>query len=162
MVDEGVEELGTRGLGQVVAPAVVDVVERAVLVLEFEVVPVLATHEDTAVTVLELKVMHTLENLREGLAFLEVLTVVIGGAGGRLAAQAHGVGGVDEFRIRSAHGPAGADRQRRVELAFDFTDLEVDGIGTGAGAKANGKGQQVRSELFVQRGGGPLAMRACV
>ncbi|MNE38280.1 hypothetical protein D3C76_1186040 [compost metagenome] len=110
MVEEGVEKLGAGGLRRAVAAAVVDVVEVAVLVLQFEVVPVLAAHEGAAVAVLQLKVMHALEDLREGLAFLEILPVVVRGTGSRLTAQAADVGRVDEFGIGAAYRPARTDR----------------------------------------------------
>ncbi|MNH29973.1 hypothetical protein D3C79_902370 [compost metagenome] len=80
MVDEGVEEFGARGFGQVVAAAVIDVVEQPEFVLELKVVPVLAAYEHAAVAVFQLQVMHTLEDLRKRFALLEVQAVVVDGA----------------------------------------------------------------------------------
>ncbi|MCY1428315.1 hypothetical protein D9M71_441950 [compost metagenome] len=160
MIDEGIEELGAGRLGQVLTTAVVDVVEQAVFVFQFEVIPILAAHEDSAVTVLQFKVMHAFEDLREGFALLEVLPVVICRAGGRFTAKTKGVGGVDELGVRPAYGPTGADGKGRIELTFDFADLEVDGMGTGARPKADGQGQQVRAHFDGHSGGGPLASGA--
>ncbi|MNE29397.1 hypothetical protein D3C80_1228760 [compost metagenome] len=166
MVDEGIEELGAGGLGQVVAAAVVDVVEQPVLVLQLEVVPVLAAHEDAAVAVFQLQVVHALEDLREGLALLEVLPVVVGGAGGGLTAQPQGVGGVDELRVRSAHRPTGADGDGGVERAFDLAQLEADGLCIGASAHGDGDreqpGLEYRQAMEGSSGGRPLIQRGCM
>jgi hypothetical protein len=51
---------------------IADGLELAVFVLQFEVVPILATDKHTGVAVLQLKVMDALEDLRERLALLEV------------------------------------------------------------------------------------------
>ncbi|MNJ47000.1 hypothetical protein D3C77_421450 [compost metagenome] len=152
MIDECVEEFGAGRLGQVFAATVVDVIEQAVFVLELEVVPVLAAHEHAAVTVFEFKVMHALEDLREGFALLEVLPVVIRRAGSRLTAKAQGVAGVDEGGVRSAYRPTGTNGEGRIELPFDLADLEVEGVGTGARPKAHGQGQQVRAQFDGQGG----------
>ncbi|MNN44172.1 hypothetical protein D3C81_1584500 [compost metagenome] len=103
VVDEAVEEHRAGGLGRTVAPRVVDVIERTALVHQLEVVPVLAAHEGAAVAVFQLQVVHALEDLREGLALLEVLPVVVRGAASRFTAQAADVGRVDEFGIGAAH-----------------------------------------------------------
>ncbi|MNE82626.1 hypothetical protein D3C80_1793640 [compost metagenome] len=79
MVDEGIENLPTGGLGAFFAVGVTDVLELTVFILEFEVVPVLATHEYTGVAVLELQVMDAFEDFREGFTALEVQVAVIGG-----------------------------------------------------------------------------------
>src|SRR5690606_5939645 len=47
VVDEGIEDLGAGGLGALLAVGVADVLEAATFVFQFEVVPVLATHEHT-------------------------------------------------------------------------------------------------------------------
>ncbi|MCY1434747.1 hypothetical protein D9M71_508160 [compost metagenome] len=112
MIDEGIEELGTGRLGQVVAAAVVDVVEQAVFVLQLEVVPVLAADEHTTVAVLQLQVMHTLEDLRESFALLEVQAVVVSRAGRGFAPLAKNIGAGNEVRVRAAHCPAGTYRKR--------------------------------------------------
>ncbi|MCY1422460.1 hypothetical protein D9M71_381380 [compost metagenome] len=109
VIDEGVEELCTGGLGQVFAAAVVDVVEQTVLVLQLEVVPVLAADEGTAFAVLQLQVMQALEDLREGLALLEVQATVVNGGAARLTALAHHVVRRNVIRVGTAHGPACAD-----------------------------------------------------
>ncbi|MCY1546487.1 hypothetical protein D9M68_824870 [compost metagenome] len=90
--------------------------------------------------------MHALEDLREGLAFLEVLAVVVRRAGGGFAAQPHGVGGVDEHGVRPTDGPAGANGKGRIEPSFDLAQLEADGARVGAGAQGDGHGQQARAE----------------
>src|SRR5690606_11633285 len=120
VVDEGVENFGTGGLCALLAVGVVDILEQAALVLQFEVVPVLTADKDTGVTVLEFKVMDALEDLRKGLAFLEVQTTVIAG----LRQAAPTVVDANQILVRIAHRPAGPDRQRGVELTFDLIDIE--------------------------------------
>ena len=68
VVDEGVEDLAAGGLGAFLAAVVADVLERTAFVLQFEVVPVFATDENTGVAVFQFKVMDALEDLREGFA----------------------------------------------------------------------------------------------
>ncbi|MNG30322.1 hypothetical protein D3C84_1159240 [compost metagenome] len=58
---------------------VIDVLERAALVLQLKVVPVLATHEHTDIAVLQLKVMDALEDFRERAVFLEIQPRIIRG-----------------------------------------------------------------------------------
>ncbi|MCY1401938.1 hypothetical protein D9M71_170650 [compost metagenome] len=129
VVDEAVEEHRPGRLGGAVAAMVVDVVERTAFVHQLEVVPVLAAHEGAAVAVFQLQVMHALEDLREGLALLEVQAVVIAGPRGSLAVGALRVEVGDEIRIRTAYRPARPHRQRRIETPLQFADVEVDGIG---------------------------------
>src|SRR5690606_15556723 len=121
VVDESIEDFRPGGLGALLAVVIVDVLEQSVLVLEFEVVPVLATHEHTGIAIAQLKVVDALEDLREGLALLEVQPAVVTGL--RLALAA--VVGADQVTIRAAHRPAGTDRQRAVELPLDLTDIEI-------------------------------------
>ncbi|MCY1531730.1 hypothetical protein D9M68_669660 [compost metagenome] len=126
------------------------------LVLQLEVVPVLAAHEHATVAVFQLQVMDTLEDLREGLALLEVDPAVVGGTRGRLALAVRRatddavaerrVEVADEIRIRRAQRPAGAHGQRRIELPFDLPDVEVDGMSLCSYAHSNGSGQQLRPE----------------
>ncbi|MNZ36675.1 hypothetical protein D3C78_541040 [compost metagenome] len=143
VVDERIEEFGAGGLGQVFATAVVDIVEQSVLVLQFEVIPVLAAHKDAAVTVLQLQVMQALEDLREGLALLEVQAAIVHGRGARTA-LAHGVVRRNVIRVSTARCPTGANRQRRIELAFDFTNIEVNGTCLSTKPQSNGGAQQTR------------------
>ncbi|MNL08926.1 hypothetical protein D3C87_1296670 [compost metagenome] len=63
MIDKSIKEFGAGSLGQIITTVVVDVVEMQVLVLEFEVVPVLAAHEHAAIAVLQFQVVHALEDL---------------------------------------------------------------------------------------------------
>ncbi|MNN59368.1 hypothetical protein D3C81_1744790 [compost metagenome] len=109
MIDKGIEEFGTGSLGHVIAATVVDVIEQPVFILQFEVVPVLATYEDAAVAVLQLQVMDALEDLREGFALLEVQAVVIIATRRRPAPDPLRVEVRDKIRIRGAHSPTGAD-----------------------------------------------------
>lgn len=122
VVDEGVEDLPAGRLGALFAVAVADVLELAAFILEFEVVPVFATDEHAGVAVLQFEVMDTLEDFREGFAALEVGVAVIGGLRQAVAA----VVDADEVLVRALSRPTGTDRQGRVELAFDFTDVETD------------------------------------
>ncbi|MCY1283343.1 hypothetical protein D9M70_322200 [compost metagenome] len=116
------------------------------LVLQLEVVPVLAADEHTAIAVLQFEVMQALEDLREGLALLEIQTTVIAGGARRRTALAHGVVRRNVIRIGTAHGPAGPHRERRIELAFDLADIEFDGTRLGTDTQGNGGSQQTRLE----------------
>ncbi|AMX85395.1 hypothetical protein APG05_15480 [Pseudomonas aeruginosa] len=78
MVEEGVQQFGSGRLGSLFAVVVFDVLERAALVLQLEVVPVLASHEHAAFAVLELEIMNTLKDLGEGFPLLEVTPAVVG------------------------------------------------------------------------------------
>ncbi|MCY1413386.1 hypothetical protein D9M71_288160 [compost metagenome] len=142
VIDEGVEQLRAGGLGAFLAAIVVDVLEQAVLVLQLEVVPVLAAQEDPGVLVFQFEVMHTLEDLREGLALLEVQVAVVGGL--RQAAAA--VVDPDEVLVRALGRPTGADGQRRVERTLDFPNVEADG---GCGGRQRG-GQADGQRQFSQ------------
>ncbi|MNQ95424.1 hypothetical protein D3C85_1109810 [compost metagenome] len=81
MVDEAVEEHRARRLRRTLATVVVDVVERTALVHQLEVVPVFAAHESAAIAVLQLQVVHALEDLREGFALLEIQPIIVVGSG---------------------------------------------------------------------------------
>ncbi|MCY1347383.1 hypothetical protein D9M69_334900 [compost metagenome] len=146
MVDEGVEEHRPRGLRCTLATAVVDVVEQPMLVFQFKVVPVLAAHKHAGIAVPQFEVMQALEDLREGLALLEIQTTVIAGGARRRTALAHGVVRRNVIRIGTAHGPAGPHRERRIELAFDLADIEFDGTRLGTDTQGNGGSQQTRLE----------------
>ncbi|MNG14909.1 hypothetical protein D3C84_987020 [compost metagenome] len=63
MIDKSIKEFGAGSLGQIIAPAVIDVIKQAVLVLEFEVVPIFAAHKHAAFAVLQLQIVHALEDL---------------------------------------------------------------------------------------------------
>ncbi|MNG01115.1 hypothetical protein D3C84_840800 [compost metagenome] len=120
VIDEGVEDLRTGRLGTLFAIVIADRLERPVFVLELEVVPVLAADEHAGIAVLQFKVVNALEDLREGLALLEILPPVI--TGRRLPATA--IDRAHQGIVCIAHAPTRADRQRRVERAFDFPDVE--------------------------------------
>lgn len=105
VVDERVEQLRAGRLGAFLATGIADVLELAALVLQFEVVPVLATHEHAGVAVLELQVMDALEYLREGFAFLEVQVAIVGGLRQPLAA----IVDPDQVLVRVGSRPAGPD-----------------------------------------------------
>ncbi|MNC74028.1 hypothetical protein D3C75_1253170 [compost metagenome] len=72
MVDEGIKDLRTRRLCGCLSVVIVDVVQRMMLVLQLEVVPVLAAHKHTGFAVLQLEVVGALEDLRESLPSFEV------------------------------------------------------------------------------------------
>ncbi|MNX94532.1 hypothetical protein D3C86_1267670 [compost metagenome] len=108
VIDKGIEEFGTGRLGQVIATAVVDVIERPVFVLQFEVVPVFAAYKNAAVAILQFQVMDALEYLREGFALLEVKAVVVRQPGRRIAARTLRVERGNEIRITPAQRPTGA------------------------------------------------------
>ncbi|MNH02295.1 hypothetical protein D3C79_615300 [compost metagenome] len=139
MVDERVEQLGTGRFGAFLAVGVADVLELATFVLQFEVIPVLATDEHAGVAVLELQVMDALEDLGEGFALLEVQVAIVGCLRQALAAVVH----PDQVLVGVGRRPAGADGERRVELAFDFTNVETDSESRTCerGSKADGQGQ---------------------
>ncbi|MNO63186.1 hypothetical protein D3C76_538810 [compost metagenome] len=149
VVDEAVEEHCAGRLGRTVTSRVIDVIERTALVHQLEVVPVLAAHEGAAVAVLELQVMHALEDLREGFTFLEVQAVVVGGPGRGLATgDTLGVEVGNELLVRISCRPARANRQRRIEIALNFPDIENDSVSLIARASGNhhSDGQQTRLE----------------
>src|SRR5690606_20481047 len=118
------EDLGTGGFCRLLAALVADVLEQTALVLQFEVVPVLATNKGAAIAIAQLKVMHTLENLGEGLSLLEVQPTIIAGLG--IASTT--VSFTDQVHITTSHGPAGTNRHGRVELPLKLPDIEIDGI----------------------------------
>ncbi|MNN13299.1 hypothetical protein D3C81_1263270 [compost metagenome] len=88
--------------------------------------------------------MQPLEDLREGLALLEVQPAVIAGGAARVAALAHGVVRRDVIRIGTADSPARADRQRRVEATLDLPDIEFNGVSLCADPHGYCCGQQMR------------------
>src|SRR5690606_19392105 len=81
VINEGVENFCTGGLGALLTVAITDVLEAAAFVLQFEVVPVFAAYEDTGVSILQLKVVYAFEDFRESLTTLEVQTTVVTGGG---------------------------------------------------------------------------------
>src|SRR5690606_28446654 len=111
--------------------------EQTALVLQFEVVPVLATNKGAAIAIAQLKVMHALENLGEGLSLLEVQPTIIAGLG--IAGAAVRV--ADQIHITISHGPAGTNRHGRVELPLKLPDIEIDGISRCSSAQRDGKCQ---------------------
>ncbi|MNN50861.1 hypothetical protein D3C81_1654680 [compost metagenome] len=115
-------------------------------VLQLEVVPVLAADERTTVAVLQFEVVQALEDLREGLALLEVQAVVVDGTARGLATLAHRVVRRNECWIGSAYCPAGAQRQRRIEPAFDLPDIEINGMSLRAHTQGDGCSQHFRLE----------------
>ncbi|MDT4866899.1 hypothetical protein FQZ97_1017830 [compost metagenome] len=91
--------------------------------------------------------MDALEDLREGLALLEVQATVVGGLRQPLAT----IVGPDQVRFGTPHRPAGTDRQRRVELPLDLANVEIDGMRRGDAAQGNGQGEDMWLE-----GSGPF------
>ncbi|MNV43003.1 hypothetical protein D3C71_1347060 [compost metagenome] len=149
VVDEAVEEHRAGGLGRAITPRVVDVIERAALVHQLEVIPVFTAHEGTAVTVLQLQVMHALEDLREGFTLLEIQAVIVGGPGGGLATfNALGVEVGDELLVWISRRPTRPHRQRRIEIALNFPDVEFNSVSLIARTRGNhhSDGQQTRLE----------------
>jgi len=65
--------------------------------------------------------MDALEDLRKGFAALEVGVAIVRSLRQTMAA----VVDADEVLVRALGRPTGTDRQGRVELAFDFTDVET-------------------------------------
>src|SRR5690606_13015044 len=74
VIDEGVKPLDTGPFLERMTSRVVDIIETLTSVLGLEVIPVVATQEGTGVTVAQFKVMGTLEDLGEEIAFLVVQT----------------------------------------------------------------------------------------
>ncbi|MCY1399137.1 hypothetical protein D9M71_141870 [compost metagenome] len=145
VVDEAVEEHRPGRLRRAITAAVVDVVEVLVAVLQLEVVPVLATHEGTAIAVFQLQVMHALEDGREVLATLEVPAVVVGGTGRSPAIGGTAVVG-HEILVGAGGGPAAAYRQRRIELPLDLPNGKVHGLSLRGDRQGYSGGQGMRSE----------------
>ncbi|MNJ38281.1 hypothetical protein D3C77_331240 [compost metagenome] len=142
VVDKGIEQLRPGRLCRLFAAAVVDVLERPVFVLQFEVVPVFPAQEDAGIAVLEFKIVKALEYLREGFAFLEVQVRVVRSLCQTIAA----VVGADQIPIRVGRRPAGAYRQRGVERPFDFADVETNGMGVAGKRQGNADCQGMRSK----------------
>src|SRR5690606_40964274 len=111
VVQERIEDFRTGGLCSLLAVAVADVLEQAALVLQLEVVPVLAANEGTTVAIAQFEVMHAFENLGEGLTPLEVQTTIVTNLG--IASTTIGL--PHQIRIRAIHGPTGPDRHVRIE-----------------------------------------------
>ncbi|MCY1562988.1 hypothetical protein D9M68_1004600 [compost metagenome] len=80
--------------------------------------------------------MDALEDLREGLALLEVQVAVVGG----LRQPPAAVVDPDQIPVGIGGRPAGTDGKAGVELPIDFTDIE-DGSLTLTG-KADGDGRR--------------------
>jgi len=115
--------------------AVADVLEKTTLILQLEVIPILAANEGTAIAITKLEIVHTLENLGEGLALLEVQTTIVAGLGKAGTA----VVDADQIPVPVRHGPAGTDGHRRVELPFDLADIEAHGVSRGGSAQRYGE-----------------------
>ncbi|MCY1429683.1 hypothetical protein D9M71_456100 [compost metagenome] len=122
---EGLQPLGAAGLRAALAAVVVDGGERPGLVLEFEVVPVATAEQQAAGAGLEFQRMPAAEALAEGFATLEVEAAVVAACRRRAAA----VAGADQVAIGAVGGPAGGQRQLRVELPLQRPDVEGHGLG---------------------------------
>ncbi|MCY1546286.1 hypothetical protein D9M68_822750 [compost metagenome] len=142
MVDEGVEQLRAGGFRAFLAAAVVDVLEQAALVLQLEVVPVLAADEHAGVAVLEFEVMDALEDLREGLALLEIQVAIVGG----LRQPPAAIVDPDQIRVGIGGRPTGTDGQAAVELSVDLPDAERGGVGLARQAGGDRHGQCLELE----------------
>ncbi|MNN12182.1 hypothetical protein D3C81_1251650 [compost metagenome] len=92
--------------------------------------------------------MDALEDLREGLALLEVQATVVGGVRRGPAA----VVVADEVLVGIGRGPTGAERQRGVELAFDLANVEADGLRLGGNTKSHG-GHGERKKMRLEESG---------
>src|SRR5690606_5813053 len=77
VIDEGVKQLDTGPFLERMASRIVNIIEPLTSVLGLEVIPVVATQEGTGVTVAQFKVMGTLEDLGEDVAFLVIETTII-------------------------------------------------------------------------------------
>src|SRR5690554_2768069 len=128
VIDEGVQKLNTGTLLQRMASRIVNIIEPLAAVLGFEIIPVVTTDERAGVTVAQFKVMGTLEDLGEEIAFLVVQTTIIRCPGCCLPPLIHPVNRcihVDEALVRVRHRHAGPDGHLGIELPFDCTDIEV-------------------------------------
>ncbi|MCY1416393.1 hypothetical protein D9M71_318980 [compost metagenome] len=142
VVDEGVEQLRAGGFRAFLAAAVVDVLEQAALVLQLEVVPVLAAQEYTGVLVFQFEVMDALEDLREGLALLEIQVAIVGG----LRQPPAAIVDPDQIRVGIGGRPTGTDGQAAVELSVDLPDAERGGVGLARQAGGDRHGQCLELE----------------
>src|SRR5690554_1942096 len=128
VIDEGVKQLDTGPFLERMASRIVDIIEPLTAVLGLEVIPVVATDERAGITVAQFKVMGTLEDLGEEIAFLVVQTTIIRCPGCCLPPLIHPVNHcihVDEALVRVRHRHAGPDGHLGIELPFDCTDIEV-------------------------------------
>ncbi|MNG05950.1 hypothetical protein D3C84_891670 [compost metagenome] len=66
--------------------------------------------------------MYALEDLREGLALLEIQVRIVGGLRQTVAPVVR----PDQVFVSASDRPTGPHGQRRVKLAFDLADIEVD------------------------------------
>ena len=141
-VDEGVEDLSSGELGVVVEAivaerlpagiAVDDITPGAVAIFQLEVIPVFTAGKQADILVAQFKVMHTLENLREGIALVEVqVSVVINAVIGNGHATA--VKTADQRRIPVFCTPGDTHRYLRIEVPFDFAEVEIHGLGATPG-----------------------------
>ncbi|MNS82054.1 hypothetical protein D3C72_1157890 [compost metagenome] len=85
VVHEAVEEHCSGRFGGAVTATVVDVVEQTTFILELKVIPILTTDKYAGLTILELQIVHALEDLRERLPLLEIQPVVVVGTRRRVA-----------------------------------------------------------------------------
>ncbi|MDT4847387.1 hypothetical protein FQZ97_814390 [compost metagenome] len=90
--------------------------------------------------------MQALEDLREGLALLEVQAAVVGGTRSGGATGPHQIEVGNERGIGRTHRPTGADGQRRVQLTFDLPKVEAHGLRVTGKAQGDGGGQRMRSK----------------
>src|SRR5690554_5868488 len=123
VIDESVQQLNTGALLQRVTARVADVIEALAAVLGLEVVPVVATDERAGVTVAHFQIVGTLEDLGEHIAFLVVQTSVVRSTRGGFTAH---VAMPVQPLVPPRGGHARTDRQLRVQLRFDFPDIEVN------------------------------------
>ncbi len=125
MIDKRIQQLRTGRLGRGFAPAVADRLERATVILQFKVVPVLAPDIQAAVAVLQLQPVDAGKNLGEGFAALEVEATIVRDLRLPLAA----VIGTDQVVIGLGGRPAGADGQLGIDLAFDLANVKAHAPG---------------------------------
>src|SRR5690554_5277988 len=110
MEQEGIQDFRTTGFGTLFAATVADMAlvwirMAQVLVVQLEVVPVFATHKQTAVFVAQLQVVQTFENFRETVAFFEVQPAIVT----RLGIAGTAVGVTNKFFVSGRSGPAGTN-----------------------------------------------------
>ncbi|MCY1457933.1 hypothetical protein D9M71_752700 [compost metagenome] len=114
-------------------------------VLELEVVPVLATDKYSGIAVLQFQVMDTLEDLRKGLALLEIQVAIVRGLRKPVAA----IVTADQVLVGITYRPTGAHRERGVELPFDFPHIETDRVSRRGDTAGNGDCQGMGTQISV-------------
>ncbi|MNY19275.1 hypothetical protein D3C86_1527000 [compost metagenome] len=130
--DVGIEDLEALELRQVVPARIVEILEAAIAGFIGVVVPVFEANERALALAIETDIGEALEELRDGVALLEIQPVVVGADAGAIGVHALGLQGVGAGhqafvgvlrRPAAAQAQAGLGRQAPV-----FVEIECGGV----------------------------------